>query len=257
MDLTTLIGIITGLVLIIISIFLSSGVKGLMGFVHPPSAMLTFGGAFAATLVNYPFKQLVAVFKIVKKVFLSREYNALYLIDDIVKLTKKARTQGILSVEEDIKKLDNEFLRKGFSMVLSNLDAEVIRKELETEIIFLKERHKIGQEIMITIGTYLPAFGMLGTITGLIMMLAKLEDQTQIATGMAVALLTTFYGALAAYLFFLPVAGKLKRRSEEEVLIREVIIEGILSMKLGDIPSVIESKLKAFLPPKMRESKTK
>jgi len=252
MDIATSFGFLIGLTLIISSIFLRAGVRGLMGFINIPSMFITFGGTFAATMINYPLKQVIKVFGIAKNVIFAKDENPVSIISEIVKLTKKARTQGLLAIEDDIKKLDNEFLRKGFSMVLAGLDEETIRKELETEIIFLRERHKIGQEIFITIGTYSPAFGMIGTIMGLIMMLARIEDQSQIAGGMAVALLTTFYGALASYLVFLPVAGKLKRRSDDEVLVKEVIIEGVLSMKAGEIPSIIERKLKAFLPPKLR-----
>ncbi|RLD18281.1 MAG: motility protein A [Caldiserica bacterium] len=255
MDIATSFGFIFGLFLIISAIFLRAGVRGLLGFLDLPSVFITFGGTIAATLINYPLKQVLKVFGIAKKVLLAKEENPLDVINKIVDLTKKARTQGLLSIEEDVKKLDNEFLKKGFSMVLAGLEENAIREELETELIFLRERHRIGQEIFITLGTYSPAFGMIGTIMGLIMMLARIEDQSQIAAGMAVALLTTFYGALAAYLVFLPVAGKLRRRSEDEVLVKEVIIEGILSMKKGEIPSIIERKLLAFLPPKMREKK--
>jgi chemotaxis protein MotA len=138
-------------------------------------------------------------------------------------------------------------------LVVDGADQERIRAELETEITFIRERHRVGQEIFLTLGTYCPAFGMIGTIMGLIMMLARIEDQSQIAGGMAVALLTTFYGAVAGYLLFLPVAGKLKRRSEDEMFIKEVIIRGVLSLQAGEIPSVMEAKLKAYLAPQLRK----
>ncbi|PIX13690.1 MAG: motility protein A, partial [Elusimicrobia bacterium CG_4_8_14_3_um_filter_50_9] len=182
---------------------------------------ITLGGTFAATMVNYSFHELVSVFAIAKKVFTQKDENPVGLIDTIVRLTKKARTQGLLAIEQDIKELPNPFLRHGFNLILANIDVETIRGELETEIIFIQERHKVGQEIFLTMGTFSPAFGMLGTIMGLIMMLAKLEDQSAIAGGMALALITTLYGALAANLIFLPISGKLKRKSEDEVLIKE------------------------------------
>ncbi|MBA3053166.1 MAG: MotA/TolQ/ExbB proton channel family protein [Candidatus Omnitrophota bacterium] len=256
MDFATIIGFIAGLGLIVAAIVGRVGVAGfLTSFIDLPSVAITLGGTFAATMVNYSFHELVSVFAIAKKVFTEKDENVIGIIDTIGRLTKKARTQGVLAIEQEIKELPNPFLRHGFSLVLANIDAETIRAELETEITFIQERHKLGQEIFLTMGTFAPAFGMLGTIMGLIMMLAKLEDQSAIAGGMAVALITTLYGALAANLIFLPISGKLKRKSEDEVLVKEIIIEGIISMKSGAIPSIIEAKLKAYLPPKKRERK--
>ncbi|MEA2081844.1 MAG: MotA/TolQ/ExbB proton channel family protein [Elusimicrobiota bacterium] len=256
MDFATIVGFAAGIGLIVLAIISRVGVAGfLTSFVDYQSVAITLGGTFAATMVNYSFHELVSVFAIAKKVFMQKDDDAVGIIDTVVRLTKKSRTQGMLSIEQDIKELPTPFLRHGFSLVLANIDVETIRTELETEIIFLRERHKLGQEIFLTMGTFAPAFGMLGTIMGLIMMLANLEDQAAIAGGMAVALLTTLYGALLANIIFLPVSGKLKRKSEDEVLIKEIIIEGIISMKNGDIPSIIESKLKAYLPPKKRERK--
>jgi len=122
------------------------------------------------------------------------------------------------------------------------------------KLLFLQERHKIGQEIFIALGTYSPAFGLIGTIIGLILMLKDLQDTAQIASGMAVALLTTFYGAMAAYLLFLPIAGKLKRRSEEEIFVKEVIIRGVLLLQSGVAPSVMEANLQAYLSPALRKA---
>jgi len=255
MDFTTIIGIFSGLALIVIAIMMREG--GIATFWNLPSMFITFGGAFAATLVNYPIKQVVNVFKIAAKVFTAKEEDTQELIDNFVNFAKKARRMGVMELEKDIKNIKNDFLRRGIELVVAGADQERIRTELETELTFIQERHKIGQEIFITLGTYCPAFGMIGTIMGLILMLARIEDQSQIAQGMAVALLTTFYGAVAGYLIFLPIAGKLKRRSADEILVKEVIIRGVLSLQSGEIPSVVEAKLKAYLPPKMRGDKKK
>jgi chemotaxis protein MotA len=139
-------------------------------------------------------------------------------------------------------------------MVIDGHDADFIRNLMETELAFIQERHKIGQEIFIALGTYSPAFGLIGTVIGLILMLRNLQDTAQIASGMAVALLTTFYGAMAAYLLFLPIAGKLKRRSEEEVFVKEVIIRGVLLLQSGVAPSVMEANLQAYLSPALRNA---
>ncbi|MDH5173935.1 MAG: motility protein A [Elusimicrobiota bacterium] len=253
MDITTILGVVSGISLIIVAIFMRMGGVGLKGFFDVSSMFITFGGAFAATLVNYPMKQVLGVFKIAQKVLTEKEEDPTKLINQFIYFTKIAHKQGILELEKELNKLDNEFLKRGVQLVVDGADQERIRSELETEITFIRERHLIGQEIFVTLGTYCPAFGMIGTIMGLIMMLARIEDQSQIAGGMAVALLTTFYGAVAGYLFFLPISGKLKRRSEDEIFIKEVIIRGVLSLQSGEIPSVMEAKLKAYLAPQLRK----
>ena len=136
--------------------------------------------------------------------------------------------------------------------MVDGADQDRIRDELDTEITFIEERHRIGQEIFVTMGTYSPAFGMIGTLIGLINMLRTLDDPSQIGAGMSVALVTTFYGAVMANLLLLPIAGKLKNRTERETLLKEVTIEGIMSIQSGDNPRVVEEKLKAFLAPKLR-----
>lgn len=253
MDITTILGVVSGIGLIVIAIVMRMGGMGLIGFFDVSSMFITFGGAFAATLVNYPMKQVLGVFKIAKKVLTEKEEDPAELINQFINFTKIAHKQGILELEKELDKINNDFLKRGVQLVVDGADQERIRSELETEITFIRERHLLGQEIFVTLGTYCPAFGMIGTIIGLIMMLARLEDQSQIAAGMAVALLTTFYGAVAGYLFFLPIAGKLKRRSEDEIFIKEVIIRGVLSLQAGEIPSVMEAKLKAYLAPQLRK----
>ncbi|MDI6641043.1 MAG: motility protein A [Elusimicrobiota bacterium] len=257
MDITTLIGAITGLMLISIGIMLrGTGKIDFTQFVlfwNFPSILITYGGSFAATLINYPLFQVIGVWKIAKKVFTEPREDTTGIISSFVALSQKAKREGFLALEGDVKKMDNDFMRRGVQMVVDGHDADFIRNLMETEITFIQERHKIGQEIFTAMGTYSPAFGMLGTIIGLILMLAKLEDQSQIAAGMAVALLTTFYGILGAYLVFLPTAGKLRRRSEEELLVKEVIIRGVLLLQSGTTPSTIEANLQAYLEPRLRK----
>lgn len=248
MDLSTVIGITGGLILVLLSVFVRGGGVALMGFINIPSVMITFGGTFAALLVNYPLPQVVEAFKIVKKVFNEQQENPTGYIEQFRYLVIKSSKKGVLSLQNDIQRMENEFLQRGVKMVVDGQSQELIKEELETELAFTLERHKVGQEIFVTLGTYSPAFGMIGTIMGLILMLANLQDQSQIAQGMAIALLTTFYGALAAYLIFLPIAGKLKRRSEDEIFIKSVIIRGVLSLQAGEIPSIAVSKLRAYIP---------
>ncbi|MCS7231907.1 MAG: motility protein A [Elusimicrobiota bacterium] len=258
MDITTLIGAIAGFLLIAFGIMLR-GTGGIdftqfIAFFNFPSILITFGGAICATLINYPLSQVVGVLKVVKKVFTEPGESAAGIIEQFVSLCQKARKEGLLSLEDDIKKMDNDFMRRGLQMVIDGQDADFIRNLMETELAFIQERHKIGQEIFIALGTYSPAFGLIGTIIGLILMLRNLQDTAQIASGMAVALLTTFYGAMAAYLLFLPISGKLKRRSEEEIFIKEVIIRGVLLLQSGVTPSVMEANLQAYLSPALRKA---
>lgn len=256
MDLTTLIGAIAGFLMISLGIMMkgqSMSFSQFLLFWNFPSVMITFGGAFCATLINYPLKQVAGVIKIAKKVFTEPDEDTSNLISTFVTLSQKAKKEGFLALENDVKKLDNDFLRRGLQLVIDGHDQEFIRSLLETEVTFIQERHKIGQEIYVTMGTYSPAFGMIGTIIGLIQMLANLQDQSQIASGMAVALLTTFYGATASYLVFLPIAGKLKRRSEAEIHIKEIIIRGVMLIQAGTTPSVLEANLQAYLEPRLRK----
>ncbi|MEA3506295.1 MAG: MotA/TolQ/ExbB proton channel family protein [Elusimicrobiota bacterium] len=248
MDLTTIIGFTGGLILVLSSVILRGGMAALSGFINMPSMMITFGGTFAALLINYPMQQVVKSFKIVQKIFTEKQEVPAHYIEIFRKLIIKSSKEGVLALQDELKEIDNVFLKRGVKMVIDGQSQDLIREELETELVFTRERHKIGQEIFITLGTYSPSFGMIGTIMGLILMLANLQNQAQIASGMAVALLTTFYGALAAYLIFLPVAGKLKRRSEEELFIKRVILRGVLSLHAGEIPSIAVSKLRAYIP---------
>jgi chemotaxis protein MotA len=157
-------------------------------------------------------------------------------------------------LEDAAYQVEDDFLKKGILLIVDGTDPELVRNILETELAFLEDRHKTGQSIFETMGALAPAFGMIGTLIGLIRMLRNLNNPEAIGPGMAVALLTTFYGALLANLVFIPVAGKLKIRSNEEILNKEVMIEGMLSIQAGENPRIIEEKLKAFLAPKIRES---
>ncbi|NLB34342.1 MAG: motility protein A [Elusimicrobia bacterium] len=248
MDLATIIGISGGLILVLFSVAFRGGLEALMSFIDIPSVMITFGGTFAAVLVNFPMEQFLNSFKIVKKVFTEKQEDPSEYINTFRTLIIKASREGILSLEADLKDMENEFLKNGVRKVIDGQSYETIREEMETELAFTRQRHRLGQEIFVTLGSYAPGFGMIGTIMGLILMLARLEDQAQIAAGMAVALLTTFYGALAAYLIFLPIAGKLKQRSDEEIFIKRVVIRGVLSLQSGEIPSIAVAKLRAYIP---------
>lgn len=249
MDLATIIGIIGGISLIIGAIFMGGT---LMAFINLPSVLIVFGGVMAATLINYPISKLIDVMKILKVVFTEKRIDAEDIIKNIVSLAETARREGLLALEDAAYHLKDEFLQKGILLIVDGTDPELVRNILETELAFVEERHKEGQSIFETMGSLSPSFGLLGTIIGLINMLNQLTDPSAIGAGMATALITTFYGAILGYLVFVPIAGKLKVRSHEEILMREVMIEGMLSIQAGENPRIIEEKLNAFLSPKKR-----
>jgi len=249
MDLATIIGIIAGLGLIFYAIFSGSGANS---FLDLQSFIIVMGGTFSSTLINFKLQEILGVFRVVKKAFQNEAPVFHHILETIVQLSIDARREGILAIENKVEDLDNEFLKKGLYLAIDGLEPESIRDILESEVDNLEERHSRGQKIMKAMGTYAPAFGMLGTLIGLIKMLQALDDPDKIGSGMAVALVTTFYGALLANLVFLPIAGKLENLSESEIAQREMIIEGILSIQSGENPRVMEQKLNTYIPPKYR-----
>ncbi len=250
MDLATIIGIVSGVGLVVTTIIMGGNPAI---FIHIPSMMVVFGGATAAVLISFQLKEVLGVLSVVRKAFFSENVDSVALVNQIVELSKKARKEGLLAIDKEVNQIEDAFLRSGMEMVVDGTEPELIRSIMETELSYLMERHKRGQDIFTSYGEYSPAFGMIGTLIGLIAMLQNLNDPTQIGGGMAVALITTFYGAVAANLVFLPIAGKLRNRSEEEILVKEMIIEGVLSIQFGEHPNTIQRKLMNFLAPKHRQ----
>ncbi len=249
MDIATLIGILGAGSLVVVSILM--GGSGAW-FINYPSMMIVVGGTLGATLVNYPLSDVLSVFGVTKNAFLQRSHSALNLIPIIVDFAKKARQEGILSFESQLKDIKEPFLARGIQMAIDGMESNSIEEVLTTEIMYIEERHKLGAEIFTTMGSFSPAMGMLGTIIGLVQMLMQMKDPSSIGAPMAVALLTTFYGTLMANLIFLPIAGKLKVRSREEMLSKQIVLEGVISIQSGDNHRIVEQKLKAFVSPKIR-----
>ncbi len=250
MDISTFMGIILGVAFLIIGIM----TKGSLGsYYDSASIMITVGGTIAATLISFPMPKLLDTLRSVRHIFFGKDLDADQAIDRIIELANVARREGLLALEEAIMELNDDFLKKGILLIVDGTDPELVRNILETELYFIEERHSTGQSLFETLGALSPAFGMIGTLIGLINMLKTLEDPSSVGPNMAVALITTFYGAILAYLFFLPMARKLKVRSGEEILLKEILIEGMLSIQAGENPRIIEEKLIAFLSPKLRQ----
>lgn len=249
MDISTVVGLLLGLVFIIGGI-VTSGEIG--SYVHLPSLIIVLGGTIASTLASFPIKNFLNTSKVIKKAFVYKETSPDEVIEEIISLANVARKEGLLSLEEYAENLEDEFLKKGIMLIVDGTDPELVRNILETELVFLEERHMEGQSIFETMGTYAPAFGMIGTLIGLINMLKYLDDPSAIGPNMSVALVTTFYGSMLANVIFLPLAKKLKVRSKSEILVKELMVEGLLSIQAGENPRIIEEKLKTFIPPEMR-----
>ena len=249
MDLGSTIGIFFGFFLIILSIQLGGGVTF---FINLPSLMIVVGGTIASTLITFPMGRVLGVMTVVKNAFLSKDLDPNATIDNLVQFAEKARREGILSLEGAMEEANDDFLKSGIRLAVDGVEPELIKDILDTELAFIEDRHKMGQSIFQAMGTYAPAFGMIGTLIGLVLMLQSMEDPSSIGPSMAVALLTTLYGAIMANVVFIPIAGKLKNRTAEEMLIKEITIEGIMSIQSGDNPRIVKQKLQAFLAPKLR-----
>ena len=249
MDLGTTTGIIVGFSMIIIAIQLGGG---LSFFVDIKSLLIVAGGTIASTLITFHVGRVLGVMQVVRNAFLQKNLVPNQVIEDLVGFAEKARREGILSLENSLEEVDDEFLKSGIRLAVDGVEPELIKDILDTELAFIEDRHKMGQSIFSTMGTYCPAFGMIGTLIGLVLMLQQMEDPAKIGPGMAVALLTTLYGAIMANVVFLPIAGKLRNRTAEEILLKEITIEGIMSIQSGDNPRIVKQKLQAFLAPQMR-----
>lgn len=252
MDFATIIGILGGFGLVIIA--MASG-GGLAWFFDGPSAMIVLGGTFGAVLINYPMAELLGVIKVAKNAFRGKKQHADVVIHQLVEMSKICRREGIISLQKMIKQTKDPFLAKAINLVVDGVNPAQISEILETELDYIGERHRLGAEIFTTMGNFAPAMGLVGTLIGLVQMLQQMNNPGAIGPAMAIALITTFYGVILANLIFLPIAGKLKTKSSQELLLKQVIINGILSIQSGDNPRVIEQKLHSYIAPRERRSR--
>ncbi len=251
MDGATIVGFLSGTVLLFWAI-ISGGGMGM--FLNLPSFMITGGGTMAAVLIAFPMKKVLTMVKVASKAFLHKAAGPEATIKDIMDLAVKARRDGMLSLEQAAGQVGDKFLKQAVQLLVDNVPPETIRQVLERETDNLEDRHEEGQKMFKSMAAYAPAFGMIGTLIGLVQMLRTLDDPSKIGGGMATALITTFYGAVFANLVCTPVADKLAMRTREEVRSRHIVTEGVLAIQAGHNPSQIGDALKAFLPPRGRES---
>jgi chemotaxis protein MotA len=244
MDIATIVGVILGFIVITGAIVTGGGWQI---FIHLPSMAITIGGMLCATLIHFSLPQFLKIFSIVKKTIFTKLPSQSELIQKMVNYSAINRRDGALALESEIRNTNNHFLSTGLQMLVDGQDVDKIRGLLSMEIQYLQERHSGGKKLLEFMGSAAPAFGMIGTLIGLIQMLRSMESPESIGSGMAVALITTFYGALAANLIFLPLAGKLGIYSKAETITMEMIVEGICAVANGENPTSVREKLQAFV----------
>jgi chemotaxis protein MotA len=248
-DIATVLGLLLGTFMVFLGIFIGGDIGS---YLNAPSVLIVVGGAMGATLASYPLARFFKLYKVAGKALFDRSAEPQGMIRQLVELAEVARRDGILALEGMIAEMNDDFLVRGVQMAVDGTDPEIIQSVMETELENLLERHESGKGMLDALGRYAPAFGMIGTLIGLVAMLKNMDDPSKIGAGMAAALLTTLYGALLANIVFLPLADKLGLRTREEVLIRTIIIHGVMSIQSGDNPRTVESKLMTFLPPAQR-----
>jgi len=254
MDIATIIGIAAGLVFLGLGIIFANG--SFLLFFDPASLMITVLGSTAGLLASNSLSYFLGIGGVIKFAFAAPEMNAKEMIITLVSFSEKARREGLLALEDDLDELDDEFLKKGIQLVVDGTDPELVRRIMETELSYIMERHDKGKKLFDDWSLLAPAYGMIGTLMGLILMMVNLEDKSAIGPGMSTALITTLYGAIMANAILIPISNKLEVRANEEVLMKMIMIEGTLSIQAGDNPRIVRDKLIAFLEPGQREEIT-
>lgn len=247
MDIGTIIGLVIGVGAVMAGIILGGGSIG--SLIDPTSIFVVAGGTIGATVLAYPLGRVMGLHKVFLKALFFKPVDAGEVITDLVRFAEVARREGILALENHVEEMKDEFIVRGVKMAVDGTDPELIQQIMDTELDALNERHVQGKAMLDTISKYAPAFGMIGTLLGLIFMLKNMDDPSAIGPGMAVALITTLYGALVSNIMTGPVSDRLAARDAEEMLVKTIIVAGVMSIQSGDNPRVVESKLLTYLPP--------
>jgi len=250
-------GTMVGLAMAFVGVFLGAIMKGadpVMLFVNIPAILIVWIGSAGAVMISHPFAETANIAKVFQKVMKgNEEHSATETIEQIVTLTNRARAEGLLALEEEAKKIEDPFFRKGIELAVDGTDPEALKKTLNAEIVAMRERHKAGQQWFTNAGIFAPTFGIIGAVFGLMATMAHLDDPAAIGHGIAAAFVATFWGVFLANGIYLPAANKLKRLSQEEVAHRQLIVEGVMAMQAGVSPRVVEELLMSHVPPSERE----
>lgn len=250
MDVGTVIGVIVAVLAVVIGIVFGGNPLAL---IDVASVLIVFVGTLGATIICFPLARMLKLHKVVLKAFFTKQTDIVGIIMDLVKYAELARREGILSLENLVDEMKDPFIVRGIKMAVDGTDPELIKQVMETELEALMDRHAQGKQMLDSMGKYAPAFGMIGTLLGLIFMLGSMSDPSSIGPSMAVALITTLYGAMISNMFTGPLAEKLLARDMEEVQVKTIIIAGVMAIQSGDNPRVVQSKLATYLAPADRE----
>jgi chemotaxis protein MotA len=251
MDIASLIGLLIALVMMAASVVLSGG--SFASFWDTAAVLMVFGGTLGAMMICFSLRNVMNFPRVVRKVFFNRPINQRELVDQMVKLSEIARKEGLLALEGRLEAIQNPFIKLGVQMAVDGTRPEVIEDVMKNDIDCVLLRHRDGKSMIDQIGRFGPAFGLIGTLLGLIIMLGNMSDPATIGSGMAVALITTLYGAVLSNAMFLPFSEKLSSITKNEILGREIILRGILAIQSGENPRIVEQKLSTFLPPALRK----
>jgi chemotaxis protein MotA len=250
MDLATLLGLLIGWGAVVGSMIMEGG--ELSSMIMIPAFVLVIGGTIGATMTSYPLQKMIGLAPVLKNAFLGKHESPKDVIKQMVEFTRIARRDGILALEAESRDLDNRLLKSGIQLIVDGTPEDVVRGILETEVMAMQERHQEGASVFATMGGYAPTMGVIGTVMGLVHMLNNMNDPGKMGPMIASAFIATLYGVSFANLLFLPLGQKLKSRTAEEVANYEMMIEGIVSILSGDSPRIVEAKMIAFCPPKLR-----
>lgn len=253
MEITAIGGILFSLVCLIVAFLMEGG--HIEALIKPTAAMIVFGGTIGATMIGFSLSELKTIPKLLVIIMFQKLPNEVALIEQIVGLADKVRREGLLYLENQLPKIDDSFMRKGIQLVVDGTDPELVRQILETEIYSIQERHHTGASIFEAAGGYAPTMGIIGTVMGLVHVLGNLESPETLGPSIAMAFIATLYGIGSANIMWLPIAEKLKNMSKKEVMLQELMLEGIISIQAGYNPLLIRERLSAFLKPKNREQK--
>ncbi|ASN04964.1 flagellar motor protein MotP [Virgibacillus necropolis] len=253
-DILTPIGITLGFIMIMMAILTNSGTEGFISFLDVASIFIVIGGLVASLLINFKMEQIKLTIKVMKEAFYQDNQRLPELIQLFIKLSERARREGILALENELDNVDDPFIKKGILLAVDGIEPKVISDIMNAEITAMEDRHYKGRIILEKSGEYAPAWGMIGTLIGLVLMLNSLQDPSSLGPSMAVALLTTLYGTVLANLVFIPMTNKLEIKTEEEVFIKQIIIEGVIGVQSGQNPRILEEKLSAFLSEEVKKS---
>jgi chemotaxis protein MotA len=246
LDLASLSGILIGLIAIGAPILMGADP---IGFLDVKSIAVVLGGGLASTITSYKLSEIQSLFSVTKKAFLGEQANPVKTIKLLTDMAQKARREGLLSLEDEMENVSDQFIKDAVQQVVDGVDPELFLETMDLELTNMKMRHDKGSGIFKTMASLFPAWGMLGTLIGLVQLLGSLDNPDEIGPAMAVALITTFYGSVLANYICNPIANKLILKSKEEIHEKNMVIEGVLSIQSGENPRILENKLKTFLSP--------